>query len=47
MVGLKKKYGFMLVVDEAHATLVCGPNGGGVCEQEQIEDQVKPDKLYI
>lgn len=38
-------YGFMLVVDEAHATLVCGVNGGGICEQEQVGDMVIPSFL--
>jgi 8-amino-7-oxononanoate synthase len=32
LVSLKRLYGFLLAVDEAHATLVCGANGGGAAE---------------
>ncbi|KAG2549923.1 hypothetical protein PVAP13_9KG278800 [Panicum virgatum] len=32
LVKLRRKYGFLLVVDDAHGTLVCGENGGGVPE---------------
>lgn len=32
LVALKRKHGFLLVIDEAHATLVCGPRGGGAAE---------------
>ncbi|KAJ9562862.1 hypothetical protein OSB04_008022 [Centaurea solstitialis] len=30
---LRKKHNFLLVVDDAHGTLVCGKNGGGVPEE--------------
>ena len=29
---LRRKHGFLLVIDEAHATLVLGPRGGGAAE---------------
>ena len=29
---LKSKYGFLLLVDDAHGTLVLGPQGGGVAD---------------
>ena len=32
LVALKRRHGCLVVVDEAHATLVCGPGGGGVTE---------------
>ncbi|KAL4856178.1 8-amino-7-oxononanoate synthase [Chlorella vulgaris] len=32
LAALKRRHNFLLVVDEAHATLVCGPNGGGAAE---------------
>ncbi|KAF6252194.1 PLP-dependent transferase [Scenedesmus sp. NREL 46B-D3] len=32
LAALKRRYGFLLAVDEAHATLVCGANGGGAAE---------------
>ncbi|MFS7949445.1 putative 8-amino-7-oxononanoate synthase [Helianthus anomalus] len=37
---LRKKHGFLLVVDDAHGTLVCGKNGGGVPEQFGCADDV-------
>eukprot|EP00240_Pyramimonas_obovata_P004999 CAMPEP_0118956058 /NCGR_PEP_ID=MMETSP1169-20130426/60998_1 /TAXON_ID=36882 /ORGANISM="Pyramimonas obovata, Strain CCMP722" /LENGTH=404 /DNA_ID=CAMNT_0006904015 /DNA_START=113 /DNA_END=1323 /DNA_ORIENTATION=+ len=37
---LKKRYGFLLVVDEAHATLVCGHNGGGAVQQAGVARDV-------
>ncbi|XP_010434117.1 PREDICTED: 8-amino-7-oxononanoate synthase-like [Camelina sativa] len=30
---LRRKYGFLLVIDDAHGTFVCGENGGGVAEE--------------
>jgi len=32
LAALKAKYGFLLVLDEAHATLVCGARGGGLAQ---------------
>eukprot|EP00798_Chlamydomonas_sp_ICE-L_P009703 gene9703-7570_t len=37
---LKERYNFLLAVDEAHATLVCGERGGGAAEAMHVEDQV-------
>jgi len=40
LVRLRKKHGFLLVLDEAHATLVFGKDGGGVADEFGVEDQV-------
>lgn len=32
---LRRRYGFLLVVDDAHATLVAGPHGGGTAEMQR------------
>ncbi|KAG7673146.1 hypothetical protein Ndes2526B_g03440 [Nannochloris sp. 'desiccata'] len=40
LAALKKKHGFLLAVDEAHATLVCGPNGEGAVASAGVEDSV-------
>lgn len=40
LVRLKEKYEFLLIIDEAHATLVCGGNGGGAAEMFGVQDQV-------
>ncbi|KAF6149877.1 hypothetical protein GIB67_008598 [Kingdonia uniflora] len=37
---LRKKHGFLLVIDDAHGTLVCGMNGGGVAEQYNRESDI-------
>eukprot|EP00898_Chlorokybus_atmophyticus_P000121 jgi/Chlat1/1109/Chrsp110S01550 len=37
---LRTKHGFLLVIDEAHATLVCGKHGGGAAEEAGVSDQV-------
>jgi 8-amino-7-oxononanoate synthase len=37
---LKRKHNFLLVVDEAHATLVCGHNGGGAVQQAGVTHDV-------
>ncbi|MCL7034260.1 hypothetical protein MKW94_009591, partial [Papaver nudicaule] len=37
---LRKKHGFLLVIDDAHGTLVCGKNGGGVAEEFNCENDV-------
>ncbi|XP_058085776.1 8-amino-7-oxononanoate synthase-like isoform X2 [Magnolia sinica] len=40
LVELRKKHGFLLVIDDAHGTLVCGKHGGGVAEQFDCENDV-------
>jgi glycine C-acetyltransferase/8-amino-7-oxononanoate synthase len=40
LVSLKKRYGSMLMVDEAHATGLYGDNGAGVIEEENVSDGV-------
>ncbi|XP_062200225.1 8-amino-7-oxononanoate synthase-like isoform X2 [Phragmites australis] len=40
LVKLRKKYGFLLVVDDAHGTLVCGDNGGGAPELFGCENDI-------
>ncbi|GAX79251.1 hypothetical protein CEUSTIGMA_g6691.t1 [Chlamydomonas eustigma] len=40
LASLRQQYGFLLVVDEAHATLVCGDRGGGAAEAMGVSDQV-------
>ncbi|XXG66537.1 hypothetical protein AAC387_Pa06g0089 [Persea americana] len=37
---LRKKHGFLWIIDEAHATLACGENGGGAAELFGCEDDV-------
>uniref|UniRef100_A0A2N9E900 Aminotransferase class I/classII large domain-containing protein n=1 Tax=Fagus sylvatica TaxID=28930 RepID=A0A2N9E900_FAGSY len=37
---LRKKHQFLLVIDDAHGTLVCGENGGGVAEEFNCEGDV-------
>ncbi|CAG9461385.1 unnamed protein product [Pedinophyceae sp. YPF-701] len=37
---LRRKHGFMLLLDEAHATLVCGERGGGAAEMMGVERDV-------
>ncbi|KAK8675405.1 hypothetical protein V6N13_033472 [Hibiscus sabdariffa] len=37
---LRKKHGFLLVLDDAHATFVWGKNGGGVAEEFNCENDV-------
>ncbi|MED6191859.1 hypothetical protein PIB30_004519 [Stylosanthes scabra] len=37
---LRKKHGFLLVIDDAHGTFVCGKNGGGVAEEFGCEKDV-------
>eukprot|EP00879_Flechtneria_rotunda_P023441 GHRR01024794.1.p1 GENE.GHRR01024794.1~~GHRR01024794.1.p1 ORF type:complete len:455 (+),score=151.56 GHRR01024794.1:262-1626(+) len=38
LVALKRCWGFLLVVDEAHATLVCGTHGGGAAEMMGVHE---------
>jgi 8-amino-7-oxononanoate synthase len=40
IIPLCKKYGVRVLVDEAHASLVFGENGGGVSQHYGLEDQV-------
>ncbi|XVF77527.1 hypothetical protein PTKIN_Ptkin14bG0051800 [Pterospermum kingtungense] len=37
---LRKKHGFLFVLDDAHGTLVLGKNGGGVAEEFNCEDDI-------
>ncbi|XP_057414832.1 8-amino-7-oxononanoate synthase-like [Lotus japonicus] len=37
---LRKKHDFLLVIDDAHGTFVCGQNGGGVAEEFNCEKDV-------
>jgi len=38
---LKSEFGAWLMVDEAHATGVCGPGGAGLCREAGIDSQVE------
>lgn len=40
LVALKKRYGAILIVDEAHAVGVCGEHGAGMCEACGIIEDV-------
>lgn len=40
LAALKQQYGFLLVIDDAHATLVCGPQGGGAAEMMGVSQHV-------
>lgn len=40
LVKIKHKYDSMLMVDEAHATGIFGKSGSGVCEEDNIVDDV-------
>ncbi|KAF2314701.1 hypothetical protein GH714_030089 [Hevea brasiliensis] len=40
LVKLRKRHGFLLVIDDAHGTFVCGKNGGGVAEEFNCERDV-------
>ncbi|KAI3458321.1 hypothetical protein Pfo_014984 [Paulownia fortunei] len=37
---LRKKHGFLFVIDDAHATFVCGKSGGGAAEKFNCETDV-------
>jgi len=39
LAALRRRHGFLLVVDDAHATLVCGPHGGGACDMLGLDGQ--------
>lgn len=40
LAALRARHGFLLCVDEAHATLVCGERGGGAAQMLGVEDSV-------
>ena len=40
LVNLKNRYGFLLMVDEAHATGLYGQNGSGIIEEDNVSDGV-------
>lgn len=40
LVKLKKQYGFELIVDEAHAGGIYGPNGEGLCVEKHLESDI-------
>ncbi|KAJ7949499.1 8-amino-7-oxononanoate synthase [Quillaja saponaria] len=40
LANLRKKHGYLLVIDDAHGTFVCGENGGGVAEMFNCERDV-------
>uniref|UniRef100_A0A7N0RDE1 Aminotransferase class I/classII large domain-containing protein n=1 Tax=Kalanchoe fedtschenkoi TaxID=63787 RepID=A0A7N0RDE1_KALFE len=40
LIKLRRMHGFLLVIDDAHGTFVCGKNGGGVAEQFNCESDV-------
>uniref|UniRef100_A0A2P2J849 Aminotransferase class I/classII large domain-containing protein n=1 Tax=Rhizophora mucronata TaxID=61149 RepID=A0A2P2J849_RHIMU len=40
LVNLRKKHGFLLVIDDAHGTFVCGEHGGGVAEEFNCENEI-------
>lgn len=40
LAALKARHDFLLMVDEAHATLVCGEHGGGAAEAMGVAHHV-------
>ncbi|CAI9092017.1 OLC1v1027150C3 [Oldenlandia corymbosa var. corymbosa] len=40
LVQLRKKHGFLLAIDDAHGTLVCGRTGGGAAEKFNCEKEI-------
>lgn len=45
LTGVAKRFGAMVLVDEAHSVLLCGPHGRGVAAQQEVLDQI--DLLVI
>jgi 8-amino-7-oxononanoate synthase len=41
LVDIKDRYGCFLMVDEAHATGIFGPNGAGVVEEQNLSDRIE------
>ncbi len=41
LVDIKEKYNCLLMVDEAHATGIFGPNGAGVVEEQGLSDRIE------
>jgi 8-amino-7-oxononanoate synthase len=41
LVDIKDKYDCLLMVDEAHATGIFGPNGAGVVEEQGLSDRIE------
>lgn len=37
---LRRRHGFLLAIDDAHGTFICGKNGGGVAEEFNCESDV-------
>ncbi|CAI0404558.1 unnamed protein product [Linum tenue] len=40
LVNLRKRHGFLLIIDDAHGTFVCGKDGGGVAQEFNCERDV-------
>ena len=40
LVALKKRFPFVLVLDEAHGTGIFGPNGGGLAEEMGVLPEI-------
>jgi 7-keto-8-aminopelargonate synthetase-like enzyme len=41
LVSLKKKYGSWLMIDEAHATGIFGPNGSGLAGEDGLSEEIE------
>lgn len=46
LAALKRRHGFLLVVDEAHATLARGEQGGGAAEEQGVAHEVGDTCIY-
>ena len=40
LVNLKKKYPFIVILDEAHGTGILGPSGAGLAEEVDVQDDI-------